>query len=430
MKVQEQVKNYESDRRMYTNFVVRNIKKLCKETGPRLAGSESEYEAQKKMAQELETCCDEVKIEEYSLSPWAFMGWVQIAVYCSTAAALLFFLSVLLPRCSVDIASFQLPMTIVGSVLVLAALFFVVTEFLFYKETLDPFFKKAVSHNVIAVRKAEGETKRRIIFSGHADSAPEWRFTYWGGPKLVVPAIGGGVFGVVLTLVFSIIAVVFYLNGNGDSNALWVMSIINICFVPVFLFCLLFYDKKRIVEGANDDLTGCYLSMAVPRFLEDKGIRFKNTEVMVVCTGGEESGLRGAKAFCKAHAEEIKNDGVETVYFGIDTVRDWDFMAVYNRDMTGLVHNSEEVTALIKRGAKMAGYDLPSATVSLGATDAAAISQAGLKGASFAAMDPAPARYYHTRLDTHDNLDPKTLEAAVDICLQTAFLFDEKGLEE
>ena len=44
-------------------------------------------------------------------------------------------------------------------------------------------------------------------------------------------------------------------------------------------------------------------------------------------------------------------------------------------------------------------------------------------------MDPAPARYYHTRLDTADNMDLKTIEAGVGICLETAFLYDEKGLD-
>ena len=201
------------------------------------------------------------------------------------------------------------------------------------------------------------------------------------------------------------------------------LSIISVCFIPVFLFCLLFYDPKRIVEGANDNLTGCYTAMAVPRFLQDHDIRFENTEVWVVCTGAEEAGLRGAKAFCKAHAEQFKNEkDVETVFVGFDTVRDYDFMAIYNKDMTGLVKNDDEVSQLLYEGAKIAGYDIPFKT------DAAALSQAGIKATSFAAMDPAPARYYHTRLDTHDNLDLKTIEAGVDICLETVFLFDEKGL--
>ena len=51
-----------------------------------------------------------------------------------------------------------------------------------------------------------------------------------------------------------------------------------------------------------------------------------------------------------------------------------------------------------------------------------------MRAASIAAMDPAPARYYHTRLDTADNLDIKTIEAVLGVALETAFLFDEKGL--
>ena len=65
-----------------------------------------------------------------------------------------------------------------------------------------------------------------------------------------------------------------------------------------------------------------------------------------------------------------------------------------------------------------------------GSSDAAAISQAGIPGATFAAMDPTPARYYHTRLDTADNLDPKMIEAGLNLALETTYLFDKEGLKE
>lgn len=424
MKANESVKNYTSERRMYANYVARNIKHICKTVGPRCAGTEKELEAQQWMADELKTTCDEVNIESFSLHPRAFMGWIQLTVFCVTAAAVMLFLSHFVP-------TLAYPLLGVGVALVVIALFFVISEFLFYKEALDPFTPKSTSHNVVAVRKPSGETKRRIIVSGHADSAMEWRFTYWGGPKLVVPSIGIGLVGVLFTAVADVVALIIVIGGTSpaDSKAIWVLSIISVCFIPVFLFCLLFYDPKRVVEGANDNLTGCLISMAVPRFLQDQDIRFENTEVWVVCTGAEEAGLRGAKAFCKAHAEQFKNEkDVETVFVGFDTVRDYDFMAIYNKDMTGLVKNDDEASKLLYEGAKIAGFDIPYKTVSLGSTDAAALSQAGIKATSFAAMDPAPARYYHTRLDTHENLDLKTIEAGVDICLQTVFLFDEKGL--
>ena len=424
MRPESCVKNYQSDRRMYANYVARNIKKLCKEVGPRPSGSDKELEAQQWLMRDLETSCDEVRIEEFSLAPHAFMAWVQVAVFCGVAGAALVFAAHFLP-------ALALIFSIAGTALLALAIITVIFEFLFYKQFLDPFMPKKKSHNVVAVRKASGETKRRIILSGHADSAPEWRFTYWGGPKLVLPAIIIGLGGMIYTAVVNVIFLVKALGGAdvSQSRALWILSLVCICLVPFFLFELLFYSNKRPVEGANDDLTGCLVSMAVPRFMQDNDIRFENTEVMVVLTGSEESGLRGAKAFVKAHAAEFKAEkDIETVFVGSDTVRDFDFMGVYSKDMTGTVKNDPAVSKLLKDGAALAGYDLPFKTVSFGSSDAAAMTQGGIKATCFAAMDPAPARYYHTRLDTADNLDLKAIEAGVGIIFETAFLFDEKGL--
>ena len=407
---------------MYANYVARNIKKLLKEVGPRASGSEKEAEAQQWLANDLETSCDEVRTEEFKLAPSAFMAWVQVAVCAGVLGAALLFLTHFIP-------SLTLVFTCAAAVLLLVAVFFVITEFLFYKQALDVFMPKKVSHNVIAVRKPSGEVKRRIIFSGHADSAPEWRFTYWGGPKLVLPAIVLGLLSLVYITGVNIAAVIVTLRGSSvaDSKVFWIMSIVAVCLVPIFLFELLFYNPRRTVDGANDNLTGCLCSMALPRFMQDNDVRFENTEVMILITGSEEAGLRGAKAFAKAHAKELED--VETVFVGLDTVRDYDFMGIYNKDMTGTVKNDAQASRLLKEGAALAGFDLPYKTVTFGSSDAAAITQGGMKATCFAAMDPAPARYYHTRLDTADNLDLKTIEVGVGIVLETAFLYDEKGLD-
>ncbi len=424
MKVNETVKNYESERRMYANYVLRNVRKVCKEVGPRDAGSVEELKAQEWMAQDLKTSCDEVKIEPFDVRPRAFMGWIQVMVFCSVAAALLLFGANFL-------SAFAIPMLVAALVLVVFSFVCVGAEFFLYKEFLDAFTKKKTSHNLIGIRKPSGEVKRRIIFAGHADSAMEWRFTYWGGPKLVVSSIIISVIAVLFVAVSSAVALVLAISGNFENNAvIRIVSIAAVCLIPLFLAYLLFYNPKKIVEGANDNLTGCLISMAMPRYLSDHDIRFENTEVWSVCTGSEEAGLRGSKALAKAYAKQFENEkDIETVFVAVDTVRDFDFMAIYNKDMTGLVSNDSSACNLVKEGGKLAGYDLPFKAVSLGATDAAAMSQAGIKAASFAAMDPAPARYYHTRLDTNENLDLKAIEAGVDICLNTMFLFDEKGLD-
>lgn len=413
MKAQDSVKNYPSALREMTNFSVRGIKKICKDVGPRPAGSEQEHEAQKLMAAELDGACDKVEIEPFDVHPGAFLGWILTDGIMMIAAIVLFFFG----------------MSAIALALCVLSLIFAIVEFLLYKKLLDPFFPKKTSHNVVAVRKPKGEVRRRIIFSGHADSANEWRFTYYGGSKLLVPIIGLSFVGILLGLVLGIWAVAAgHAFSAADSGALNVMRYVFLAWIPILFTALFFENKKRPVMGANDDLTGCFISMAVVKYMQQHDIRFENTEVWVVLTGSEEAGLRGAKAFCKAHKNELSD--VETVFVGLDTIRDYDFAAVYSRDLTGTVKNDAGACALVKEAAKQTGLDLPYKSVFFGATDAAAVTQAGMKAVSVSAMDPAPAKYYHTRLDTADNLDIKTVEAVLGVALETAFLFDEKGLSD
>ena len=74
--------------------------------------------------------------------------------------------------------------------------------------------------------------------------------------------------------------------------------------------------------------------------------------------------------------------------------------------------------------------DVNFTTTPLGSTDAAAMQQGGIKSVAFTSMDPAPARYYHTRLDKVNMLEMKTIEDVFKIVLETVFLFDEQGLKE
>jgi len=233
---------------MYANYVARNIKKICKEIGPRPSGSDKELAAQEWMANDLKTSCDEVKTESFKLAPAAFMSWVQLMVCCGVTAAVLLFLTHFIPALAIVF-------TAIGTAVLTVGIFFTIMEFLLYKEALDVFLPKRESHNVIAVRKSSGETKRRIIFSGHADSAPEWRFTYWGGPKLVIPSIGLGLGGALFVTVANIVSLVMVIRGTSadQSKIIWILSIISICFVPIFLFCLLFYNPKRPVEGVTGE---------------------------------------------------------------------------------------------------------------------------------------------------------------------------------
>ena len=413
MKPEEGVKNYPSTLRMYTNYTTREIKKTLKAFGPRASGSKEERAAQEHFVDEMKTGADDVKLEEFSVHPVAFMAWVVIDGLSLLLAVLFSFLN--MPLVSLCLAA-----------LALVCLF---TEFLMYWKFLDPLFPKKASANVIGTRKPTGEVTQRIIFSGHVDSAWEWRFMHVGGKALFFGGCGYAIVGLLYMIVVSIIQMAVCGPFGGEpAGAIVILRWIELGFVPAFILIMFFTNFGHPVPGANDNLTGTVTSIAVLKYLEDNNIRFEHTEVVAAAVGCEECGLRGSEAYIKAHKEEL--DAVPTVFFCMDTLRDYDDMAIYARDMTGTVKNDPRVCALMQKAGSDCGLELPLHTVYLGATDAAAVSKLGVPAATLAAMDPSGPRYYHTRRDTEELLVPKTIEKSLDICLHALYTFDEQGLKE
>lgn len=420
MKAKESNAHFDSKVRECSNFTVREIKKICKEIGPRPSGEENEQKAQDYVENLMGGIADDVKRESFDVHPKAFMSWVVIDGIGMIIASVLMILAHLnaIPQAS---GAFRAASIVISAL----AIILLLGEFLFYKEFIDFLFPKRTSSNVICTRKAAGETKRRIIFAGHIDSAYEWRFTHLGGGKLLVTMIILGIGSLVLTLIMAVLSLFF-----DEGIPAIVMTVIQAVTIPVFIAVLFFVNWKVCVMGANDNLTGVMASMAVIKYLKDNDIRFENTEVVAVSTGCEECGLRGAKAFAKAHAKEYAQDGTETVFMAVDTLHDYDYLGVYRKDMTSLVKLDDKAAKMAQKATEICGLDIPFATVPFGSSDAAAGQQGGIKSVALAAMDPTPARYYHTREDTADILDMKTIETSLKIMLETAFLFDEQGLRE
>lgn len=279
----------------------------------------------------------------------------------------------------------------------------------------------------MATRKPRGEVKKRIVISGHIDAAYEWRPIYLLKEKGMGLWMGLSVGSAFISLIISVISVIanfvdmgafgeFMLNYSFYFNIITAISM-------VLLFT--FVNFNRISPGANDNLTGTYAAVCALRMLDMAGVEFENTEVVAMITDGEEAGLRGAKAFAKEHKDEYLNSGVETAVLCVDTLTDIEYLNVYHKDMTGTVKNDLEFSKLVQRSAAESGYD--SAKLSnlfFGASDAAAFSQEGIKATCLAAMDPAPADYYHNRRDSYDRLNPEAIEAGYRAVLQTIFNFD------
>ncbi|WP_177918713.1 M28 family metallopeptidase [uncultured Eubacterium sp.] len=415
------------------DYTVKEITSVIKRYGPRESGNKNCLATQKHIDKEMKPFCDETGFESYKMAPKAFLHFtktVSVAVFLSIFVCLILAYTGVFD--GIGKSDFFLAQCITGGV-ILVGLIITALEFLFYKQFCDVFYKKIEANNYYAVRKPKNEVKRRIIISGHCDSAYQWRHIYYG-KKLPLMGIcmGGTIGGAIISVIIALITIIANfvdMGAFGDFmlNYSYYFHIITGLFM-ITLF--LFVDFKTISPGANDNLTGTYAAVCALRMLDMAGVEFENTEVVAMITDGEEAGLRGCKQWAKNHKDEYMNQGVETAVLCVDTLTDLEYLNVYSRDMTGTVKHDEKFSQLVMDSAIEAGHDdLKFANVFFGASDAAAFSQEGITATCLAAMDPAPADYYHNIRDSYDRLVPDAIKAGYEVILSTIFNFDEKGLK-
>lgn len=395
-----------------------SIKYICEEIGPRESGMPNERKAQEWLKDQLlrNGWADEAAIEPFTVSRHGLVGFTKIvSVMLAIAAAVQF--AAYFAGAAADLAA-----NIVTIVLGVVAFTITVAEFLMYKPFIDPLLPKTESGNVYAKYHSSGETKRRIVFSGHCDSAYEWTLMKIK-PAFMITVIVMCVVGVLATFALCITNLV-----RGDT-AVWSL-VVTSAFIPFYIMLWFFCTFKVVVPGANDNLTGVLASVAVLKCLKESGVRFEHTEVAVLLTGSEEAGLRGAFAWARKHKQEIMSDDTETVFVGLETLRDWDHLNIYNRDLTGTVAHDAGAVKLLDKASAACGRPLKHFSVFFGASDAAAVTKEGLRATCLAGMDPTPADYYHNVKDTADNMDRKTFALGLDIAIEAAEIFDRDGAPE
>ncbi|MEG2454511.1 MAG: M20/M25/M40 family metallo-hydrolase, partial [Clostridia bacterium] len=251
----------------------------------------------------------------------------------------------------------------------------------------------------------------------HPDAAFEWTMNYhFGG----VGFIGHFVAAVVGILYLTAIAIAKIIKPELEIANL--LGYICLAFVPFWIGMYFLWNEKIVVDGANDNLTGCYMGISVLKALYENGIELENTEVGLLISGSEEAGLRGAKAWCEAHPTEYKD--VETIIFAYDTIHEGRFLGVNTKDLNNFVKADPTAVSLFYDAAKQLNVPIQKCSVPLGATDSAAFNQGGYKCVGITAMDHNLQSYYHTRLDSYDNLDPEGLANCFAVSVQALENFE------
>ena len=398
------LKNIIDNKDKYAQYMVDEITHICTKLPKRGPGSEGEKLSCEYMGEEMKKLgCDRVSVEGFKENPDSFYGWIYFTISC----------------CFLALASFFF-MPVLSIVFIAIGLTLCILQFGLYKKTVDKLFKEETGHNVAGFKKPTGEVKRRIIFNGHPDGAWEWpfkyKFTYLGFDIHMMVCFAGAFY----TLAIAILKLAGVLEGGLATK----LGLIGLVFAPFWFGLYFMWNKKRVVDGANDNLSGCYIGMAILKALHDEGIEFENTEIGVVCTGSEEAGLRGAKAWCEAHAHEF-ND-VPTFVYSYDTITQPEYMQVNYRDLNSTVKVDKDVSDLYYEACQELGIKCGKGVVPPlgGATDSAAFAQAGMRSTGVTALNHALPDFYHTRLDTPDALNKECLADCFAASVKVLEMFD------
>ena len=386
-------------------YMVDEITYICQKFEKRGPGSKGEKQACEYAAKQMkEYGCDRVYVEPFKENPDSFYGWIYFTITCCFLALVSYFF---VPALSI--------------VFIALGLLLCVLQFGLYKKVVDKCFKEKTGHNAAGFKKPTGEVKRRIIFNGHPDAAWEWPFKY------MFTYLG---FDIHMTLCF---LGAFYLLGISiaklanalDDKLAITLGLVTLVFVPFWFGLYFMWNKKRVVDGANDNLTGCYMGMAILKLLKDEGIELENTEIGVVFTGSEEAGLRGAKAWCEAHADEF-ND-VPTFVYSYDTIAQSEQLMVNYRDLNATVKVDKDVSDLFYEACQDLGIPCKKGFVPPlgGATDSAAFAQAGMRSTGITALNHALPDFYHTRLDNPDALNKDCLAKCFAASVKVLEMFDD-----
>ncbi|MFH1539585.1 MAG: M28 family peptidase, partial [bacterium] len=377
------------------------VRKVMDEIGPRESCGENEKKLGRLLVDEWKPVCDRVSVEPFTCAPTAFLGFFPYMVVAYLLGVIFYWV--------------YAPLSLLFALICDSMFFF---EMVRYREFLDPLFPKKEGENIVGVIKPRGEVRRRVIVSGHMDSAYEFNLWYFlkqaAIPVMVIAALSA----LILTG-GSLAKTIAMFKGNAGAEIYMIIGIVCTALYPV-MGLFFFFHTYNPVPGAMDDMSGVAVTAGVGKYLNEakgKGEFFpENTEVVLFGCAAEEAGLRGAKRFVSKHREELK--AIPSYCLFLDGVYDERFLAVITREINPGAKHSPELIRMAEEVAAGNGWKMKRSIIPLGASDAAAFSLAGIPSVCLLCQDTSGlVPNYHTRLDTIDYVRPESLAVMLQIVI-------------
>ena len=280
-------------------------------------------------------------------------------------------------------------------------------HFVTYRHWLDFLFPKKTSHNVIGDIEPIGTVKSTLIFAGHIDSVKEFKWWY----KFKYPGVLATVIASFSIALLGFFTPLFYFYGfQGFASFVWWFFLA----ISPTLIVLFDMHAEEVVHGANDNLTGVAMSLALGKHFASN--RLQNTRIRIISFGSEEAGLRGAFAYVKANKAALQAENALLV--NIDTIKDEEYLTIATNETNTLSFFDKGLVQQLKKSFDALNTPVKTLPLAVGASDASAFIINGLPALSLIGMttetlDPT----YHTRLDNLEHLNPKAMEKLLPVLI-------------
>jgi len=379
----------------YTEEIYEESQKVIDLFGPRLAGTKNALDAGDYLYDSINEFADDANKEEFSVYQGAFLGWIRILVFNYLLA--LVFLWLNYPYISLIFLGV--------SVVVL------VLQFFLYMPLLDHFYPKKKGKNVYGIVEPKHEVKQQIIVSGHHDSARIFNF-FIKQPKLYNLRTTGSI---ALVIIFSLVSLIFWITPWFDDITLYIKILFSASFLLVGQ--MWFFASKKGTPGAGDNLVASMIAIEIGKHF--KLVEpLKHTRVIVLSFDAEEEGLRGARAYVKAHEGELK--AIQTYLLNADCLYDEKELFFLTSDLNNFVKFDDAFTDDLLDVSEAEGiftFKQPLAFLT-GGTDAAEFAKKGITSTTLIGMPWSNSNRntsYHTPNDTLENVSFKVVHDTLKI---------------
>jgi hypothetical protein len=389
------------------NDIRTHIERIVSDIGPRESTSNEEKEAAEYIAGYLESLKGTEVFTQSFKSVWTW-SWPNVLT-----------IALVLISVGLYIISPIMSITIMG-----LAIFF------FYSEndnwpTISRIMPKQSSQNVIGKIGPVEKSLGTVVLVAHMDTS---RADYAHHPTRVAG------FRKLVTMNFILYLIIFILFSLGLMfdvlnvnfpliDIVWYLSLLLA--IPVIYSFVLAATRQSLsdlVDGANDNASGVAVVMEIMNQISKNPL--KNTEVISVLTGCEESGCGGILEFLREYGQKYR----EAYFLNFDNIGAGTPIFASKEGIFFRHHANQEILQL----ARLVQEENPNLKIKeqpfrAGYTDGTAAMVRGYKVLSFLALnDYGVPPHWHWKTDTIENLDEETMGIVKDFGLKLLSSIDEE----